>query len=191
MQCERAQELWLSGWDDARPDAQVQKHVDGCADCRAFVAANARLDALLALDVDLPPSDGFDARMQARLGQARRTGGAADGQGPRMRRWVPLLVAAAAVALWMRVGVRVDGGGGPGAVPDPPSAGVDRGAAPPAPIVKGELPDAAPEDLELAEDLELLEALAVLEQLDTLEAYETLDEIDGDELEAIAQEEAL
>jgi anti-sigma factor RsiW len=61
------------GLDPARAD-NLQQHLQHCARCRAYAAALAELDTALAAALPRPQlSTGFDARLEARLAELRRT----------------------------------------------------------------------------------------------------------------------
>jgi anti-sigma factor RsiW len=83
----------------------VNEHIAQCDACSAYAADAARLDSVLASEVDEEPRPGFDTRFRARLEESKK---------PRRRfSWRGLLAgsataaAAAAAVLWLTTADRV------------------------------------------------------------------------------------
>lgn len=183
MRCEEAQERWLSG-----QDAEARAHAAGCEACTRFIADQAKLDALLAVDAPQAAGADFDGRFFARLESAKRAQGAASGTPaqdvsaatrPGWSRLAvvagPALLAAAAWLLWLRPGDPAVQPGGAADLVTEERAALAR-------------PTDA-EDLALAAELELLQDMGVVERLEELQDYETLAQLDDAELDALARGE--
>jgi anti-sigma-K factor RskA len=85
--------------------AGFERHLSGCADCRAEVASLRETAAALADDVALTPPPELRATVLAGIGKVRplppevTTGQPVEGGAPPRRRWLPALVAAVVLAL--------------------------------------------------------------------------------------------
>ena len=140
--------------------ARVRAHIDGCAHCRAELAALERVDAWLARVPAPAPSEAGLARLRARIA----TPVAATPL--RGRSWSrpfvgAALAAAAALALYLAV-ARPRAPVAP-PQPEPRTAELDLDAAPAEELAVGLELDTA-QDLDVIANLDLLEAYVALEE---------------------------
>jgi hypothetical protein len=100
MRCEEAQrQVALQRYGEPVPEA-VTSHVSQCQACRQLVVREARLDALLSVEVDEPPRPGFDTRFFARLDAHKR---ARSGGGAWRWLWLLAPLAAGAAIAFIRI----------------------------------------------------------------------------------------
>ena len=71
MKCSRIREKLLEYEDTVLP-ADLQRHLDQCADCAKHYRQMRELKALLATQNDVAPSPGFEARLIAEVGRRIR-----------------------------------------------------------------------------------------------------------------------
>jgi len=146
MLCEQARAtLAAKRYDAHGPRAgELSSHLAGCPDCRAFAAAQTRLDELLAVDTGEEPRPGFDTRFMARLAEKRRA--------PRRSRLFAGALFAAAAAAVLMVTLRT--------VPAEDDLDTDLALAMDLELI---------ENLEVVQHLDEIEAYEVLAQLNVAE----------------------
>lgn len=113
MRCGKVQR-WISarldGALDAKRQALVASHLDGCPECRAFAADLPALDSLLAAVEVAEPRWGFEARVMARIANEAEPGSLTRvGHWCRSLRPAPVGVGAAAFAAGIALVVLANG----------------------------------------------------------------------------------